>query len=192
MDALARRQQMVYEQVWQVPEYRKVCHGLNLWRNHRELFPETFRSALDLGCGLGYLVKELNEAGIDCRGVDIAHNAIHPDVWMEWGHKIHLQNLWDLNLYDWQFDVGICADVMEHIPEDRVPAVLERMAAYCELVVFKISAIASQVMNYDLHPTRKSAKWWMDKLVKTGGMIAQWDLPTARKEYFFTWRPEQK
>lgn len=176
----------VYTAAWEMQEYRQKCHSLDLWHSHREIFPLKFNSALDIGCGLGLLLWEWYFAGKDAWGVDWTYNCLDTHVKQFYGHKFKQQCLWEMDMGR-RFDLGICTDVMEHIPEDKVDAVLERIRSHCDTVIFKIANFPSQVLGYNLHPTRKPADWWLERIRAAGGKAEQLFIPTDRKEYFFRW-----
>jgi SAM-dependent methyltransferase len=162
-----------YEDVWNNPLYRNKSHGLELWNNHREFFPENFRSALDIGCGLGKLFAEWNHREIDAWGVDIVSNCLTVSVREDWGHKFMEASLWDM-VWDRRFDFGICADVMEHIPTDKVPLALKRIGDCCDEVLFKIAHfIGNDLGGPRLHLTLRPIAWWLQQMKFMGGNAKQ-------------------
>jgi len=59
---------------------RALCihHAKKLAKEYREKYNDISKpfTALELGCGFGYLTAELNEEGLNCVGIDISHVAI--------------------------------------------------------------------------------------------------------------------
>ena len=160
----------IYEEVWAEDAYRGFCHGLQLWETRRDLLPEKFKTVVDLGCGTGRLVARLVSDGYDAYGVDIAKNAPDEFTLVPLGDRIWYQ---DLRRVLWRgvgpggrekFDLGICCDVMEHIGERDVMAVLANIWLACDEVVFVIANHASVYLGHDLHPTRKAPEWWRDRM----------------------------
>ncbi len=180
-------QKKIYREVWTDEGYRKKCHSLILWHDHREAFPPSFNSALDLGCGRGLLFKHLNDMGIDAWAVDHTSNCLDENVERMWGHKFFEACLWELDLR-LAFQLGICIDVMEHIPEGMVDPVLMRIADHCEVVIFKIDNNHSKCLGHDLHPTMRTADWWQSKMEEVGGYVLpiKIELPKPNT-YCFTW-----
>jgi len=95
----------------------------------------------DLGCGRASLSNYFKEhyVGVDCAKyiIDLNKKRLKGDF-----YHTSLCNLSCLKNYD--FDVSICADVMEHIPE-----------AYVEEVLREISKVKSNVYAFGIS-TRKS------------------------------------
>ncbi len=159
--------QEIYEKVWERDEYRKICHGLNLWNDHQNLFPNDFSTVLDIGCGMGLLVSQMIADGYDAYGVDIARNAIDPKVSKMWSKQLFITDLTGdigISLRPWgegkRFDLGVCCDVMEHIHEGDVPKMLENIWEMCDEVIFVIANHASNFLGYNLHPTKMAPEWW--------------------------------
>jgi 2-polyprenyl-3-methyl-5-hydroxy-6-metoxy-1,4-benzoquinol methylase len=82
---------------------------------------------LDYGCGPGYLVEHLLEAGIRCEGVDVSPDSVkfinekfanHP-LWN--GAKLSTDE--GLPLPSDSFDLIVCVEVIEHV----VPAIVSRL-----------------------------------------------------------------
>lgn len=188
-DSVAEQEREKYSDIWDMPEYRVKCHSLDLWLYKRELFPAEFASALDIGSGLGKLFAHWNNNGVDAWAVDIVPNALTPEIAEQWGHRRVLVPLWDM-VWDRQFDIGVCADVMEHIPEEMVPKTLERIAACCGHVVFKIANFPSDSLGYRLHMTQRDADWWAEQIRAVCGTVERHKYPTQKKEYWFTWKTQ--
>jgi len=186
LSELAVTEREKYRAVWDMPVYRVKSHSLALWNMNRDVFPEMFVSALDIGCGLGRLFGHLNDEGFDAWAFDIADNALEPEIREQWGHKFRQGVLWDM-VWDRRFDVGVCTDVMEHIPECHVPAVLLAIAECCDVTIFKIANFPSRSLGLDLHLTMRDAEWWTDQMQLAGGVVERLDIATSKTEYFFRW-----
>lgn len=180
-----------YARVWKDPSYRVKNHALQLWTDRRDLFPRSFASGLDIGCGLGRLLPVWEALGIDVYGVDLVPEvSLEPAIRVQLGHKVYTATLWDFHPMR-QFDVGICADVMEHIPETHVSAVLDCLAACCREVLFLIANFRSIWGDQTLHLTRHDAAWWEAALgTSLSGTVTSvpYTAPGGRQlKYLFRW-----
>ena len=150
-----------YEHAWGVEEYRIACHSLSLFHTRAHLFPlSVCNSFLDIGCGTGRLFAYLNKSGKDAWGFDIATNCLDEDIREKWWTKFKQGVIWDMS-WDREFDLGICTDVMEHIPKLHVYNSLDRIALYCKQVVFKIAHKPSVLISDKLHLTVQPIEWWV-------------------------------
>src|SRR5688500_11294278 len=112
------------------------------------------RTLLDYGCGQGkqYTEKRWHEAwGIMPTLYD---PAVPP---------------FNVKLISW-FDGVICTDVLEHIPEDELSAVITDLVAYARLWCFVSVCCRPAKANKDIpgvgnaHVTIRPPEWWQEKL----------------------------
>jgi len=105
-------ERLKYDDVWATDHhYRHKCHGLELWQQRRDLFPDDIDTAFDLGCGTGRLVGEWLEHGIRALGVDFSTYSVDAELLRKHPDNFIWQCLWKLDLYPLVSDIGICADV---------------------------------------------------------------------------------
>jgi ubiquinone/menaquinone biosynthesis C-methylase UbiE len=81
---------------------------------------------IDVGCGLGKVVKYLHEAGIDAYGVDYSETFINmapPDLrkYLSNGDITHLDSKNN------SFDLVICMEVLEHLPLRLIDLAIEEL-----------------------------------------------------------------
>ena len=168
-DPLSEAEREKYREVWQDERYRKACHSLDLWVQHRHLFPPApVDLAIDIGCGLGLLVDAWRRVGIDGWGLDLVENALDPDILAAHRSYLIFESLWE-----WQparqWDLGVCSDVMEHIPEEKVADVLVRIHQACHTTVFKVAHEDSHFLGHQLHLTQRPWQWWVGQMLAVGG-----------------------
>lgn len=153
-----------YDKVWTFKGYRVKNHALNVWndKKERKLFPDKFESVLDIGSGTGRLINELMANGVYARGVDISEVAADPAM-RKYVQIAPLRSM----VWDRTFDVGICTDVMEHIPEQYVSESIKNIHKYVNWVYYKIANFPSHFQG-DLHLSVFPAAWWQKKLEEHG------------------------
>lgn len=119
------------------------------------------RKAIDLGCGRASLSRFFS----DYTGVDVSSSVININKTKNTNGTYHHLSLHDLKkLYEEVYDVAICADVMEHIPPDRIDDVLSSISALnCNEFHFGISTRPSVILDNEgnnLHLTVLPAEEW--------------------------------
>ena len=166
-----------YEQAWATREYREGiteadrtygCRSLQLWMEARQDFPPIFESALDIGCGRGLLFDIWNMQGIDAWAVDIAENSLDDAVRKRWSRRFMRSSIWNMH-WDRRFEVGVCADVMEHIPPEYVHESLCRIAGCCDEVLFKIANQQCVWRGSFWHLTVQPPEWGLSQMQLISG-----------------------
>lgn len=167
--SLVEQERAKYLKVWAHPDYRVACHSLRLWEERPDLFKGHIESALDIGCGLGRLIPVLVSGAVDAWGVDFAvPECLDPEVARLYGHRFSNQVLWEME-WNRTFDLGICTDVLEHLPEEKVEESLERIAACCRRVIFKVAHNEHVWLGEQLHMTIRPVDWWQDAMTAIAG-----------------------
>jgi len=86
--------------------------------------------ALDLGCGFGYLVKMLNDSGVNTKGVDISDYAIEnvcaPDI----KSKVVCGDILNLPEYfeEDEFNVVFASAILEYYSEEEIYRIMEGLS----------------------------------------------------------------
>lgn len=185
---ISAREAAKYDLAWRDQTYRIKCHALDLWKRNRADFPP-FQSVIDLGCGTGRFVAEMRRQGRDAYGVDF-HPAIAVDAAIYSEHRdwFYAASLWDF-APGRTFDLGICTDVMEHIPPDLVTTVCQRIRDCCASALFLIANFPSHHHGQPLHLTLEDAYWWRTTLwAGLGGIVEPLEYADPREKYLFRWR----
>lgn len=155
-----------YEKAWSIPGYADFAPGLHeLAGALKWMQPEAGSSITDWGSGSGKASDALRERGFRVRMVDIAANAYKG----KHGPVIEAC-LWELPEDLGATDHGYCTDVMEHIPPERVEAVLAGIAQRTTRSVFFQIALyhdrfGAQV-GAPLHLSVFPPAWWQERLGK--------------------------
>lgn len=131
----------------------------------------TFTRALDIGCGLGLGIKQSREAGLDVWGCDLADNT---KEWEGYGIQDYctVAPAHQLPYPDESFDLVVCTEVMEHIPEHLAePSLREAYRVGSDRFIYTIcledeTAPAGGIINS--HITVKPIDWWLSLFNKVG------------------------
>lgn len=191
MDRVEQQEREKYAEVWTWPWYHLKSHGVSLWENHQILFPPNIRHAVDFGCGPGKLMSRLGREGIPCWGVDIV-DVLDAGVDRS---RLCIATLWgELEFEDAPetFDLGVCTDVMEHIPEHLVDQSLINIGNLCEVVVFKIANFPSEHEGLTLHLTLRPAPWWSERMEALGGQYETYEHRPKAQDFVILWWPNGK
>jgi len=171
-------EQKKYEKLWdEVPNYRVISPGeKEAMQFLAQAKPKPGATCIDFGAGTGRGSLMLASIGeMEVTMLDFAANCLDPDIAKACGHgKVtFLQH--DLTKPSpVQAQYGYCCDVMEHIPEQDVRAVLSHILSAAKLVYFSISTVPDVMgpsIGEDLHLTVKPAAWWAKQLTKAGAII---------------------
>jgi len=165
MDKLAEEERQKYEKIWTFDQYRKVAPGETLVSLAiKSLGIKAGDSVIDFGCGTGRPTQQFKTLGIQVVGVDFASNCLDTSVCVPFVQACLWEPLGMLAKY------GFCTDVMEHIPENKVDAVLENILDCTEEGVFFQIATrpdgCGRLIGKKLHLTIHDADWWKNKLGK--------------------------
>lgn len=178
-DELALAEKAKYERMWQHDDYRTFSPGLHALERlelvgaFRKL---KVRTILDAGCGSGKFMRRILEqhaAEFSIRGFDIAANCLDPWFAGREADLLTLGCLWDPSGLPGPNDAVVCTDVLEHIPTDKVPAVLANLRAAATRAVFLGIALfpdgfGPKVLGRPLHLTIQPFDWWRAQVTAAG------------------------
>ena len=156
-----KAEQSKYEMCWDDPAYRnapKSERRFEMIAYHFNKF--NAKRLIDLGVGTGRLATLLQGIGFVVTGVDIASNCLDDNVRIEFIQ----QALWEPipGLYDGV----ICTDTLEHIPTNKVKAVIDniqRLAPHGYIAI----GLNKEKLNpagKPLHLTLKPVSWWKEMI----------------------------
>ena len=140
---------------------------------------------LDIGCGLGYLVKELIEEGIDVYGIEISEYALKDSLVKE---RIKYGSITNIPFHNNSFDVISAFDVLEHIhPRDTLRAIHEVHRVLKSGGIFIMTTPNPCYFGdwiYDLtHINVRPPKYWKMILENQGFKVKMKYVPSFLKYY---------
>jgi len=150
------------------PENAKKIYGALL----KLILKGKFKRVLDVGCGVGQGVAMMRNKGIDAYGIDISEKIDR--YWKEGNIDKFCQVACadKIPFPDNHFDLIVCTEVMEHVPENAVRDVLkeiQRVGTHFFLTIALSRALHK--MPYDgsePHICVKSPAWWKDVFSEIG------------------------
>jgi len=171
MDDLAEHERDKYERMWDVQAYRNHAPGEALaQRAFTEMGMCKGDKLIDFGCGTGRPAAKFQRLGDDVIGIDHATNCLDQGVNITFLKCC----LWDLPP-DLASDYGYCTDVMEHIPPEKVDAVLSEIRLVVRnKVFFQIATFPDGMgkrIGETLHLSVHGTEWWKAKLSEHWGSV---------------------
>lgn len=114
-------------------------------------------SAVDVGCGTGQILARLAEHGVVVRGVEGSRHAIAASPVPD---RILRANIEEPLPHLGRYDVCLCIEVAEHLPESRSVRLVESLAALGDLVVFTAATPGQGGMH---HVNEQPRSYWTDR-----------------------------
>lgn len=162
----------------------------------KQLCPKSSMRLLDVGCGVGYYLKDAIDEGFDAYGIDISEYAINNPL-PEVVGKTRLGGITDIPFGPDQFDVITAFDVIEHIhPRDTEKALIELYRVLKPdgiLILTTPSGFYGEWVKDLTHINVRPPKYWKIMFTKAGFKLAMPYLPSFLKYFFgrFMWIPDK-
>lgn len=140
-------------------------------------------NALDVGFGTGAVLKGLVELGVDAHGVEPFQVAC--DLLPEpYRGRVRLGSAVATGHPDRSFDLVLCLDVLEHLPEEQsVPALTELARVSRRWVLLNICYWTDSNARKDpTHVNLHSAGWWRKRIAPVGRIVPfprEWPNPKS-------------
>ena len=123
-------------------------------------------TALDVGCGEGFLVAELLSLGIDASGIDISAVVVERAN-SRWPDRFVEGSVLSLPFPDASFDLVLSTDCMEHLLPDDVPSALREMHRVTSRYVF-LQIATTHDRDGHWHLTVENRAWWEARSLEAG------------------------
>jgi SAM-dependent methyltransferase len=114
------------------------------------------KSAVDVGCGTGFILARLAERGVEVRGIEGSRHAIEASPLAD---RIVRANLEREVPNLGRFDLAVCIEVAEHLPRRVAPALVEGLAAMSDRVLF---TAARPGQGGTHHVNEQLPEFWLD------------------------------
>lgn len=142
---------------------------------------------IDVGCGPGIYLMPFKEAGIEVYGVDACPRK-------EGGGKLLKPSEFkrvDLRfpyVPELRFDLAICFEVAEHLPEHYADRLVDTLSDCADIVIFS-GAVPGQGGTY--HMNEQPHEYWLNKFKERHNYIVH-PLQQEFKEFVQTFTPERE
>lgn len=123
------------------------------------------RTLLDIGSGTGVMVQTARKLGIDAIGIDLL--ATPPDIKHDLTKPIGLGR---------QFDMVLCLEVAEHLPERAAPLLCQTIAAHTPANGRLIFSAAMPGQGGISHANERQPAYWRKLLYDAGKFSYRADL----------------
>jgi SAM-dependent methyltransferase len=120
------------------------------------------KTVVDVGCGIGLYLAEFYKLGVAIKGYDFSHdakaNSAIPQKFFE---------LFDLNvpLADTKYDLCICSEVGEHLPNTSADTLVSTICSLSNHVLFTAAHPGQTGSN---HINEQPQEYWIQKFIDCG------------------------
>lgn len=194
MSDLAQAEREKYVKAYSRLRYRsKSPH----WRCKDRILEEMrllgVKEYANFGCGSGLLDRSLLQ---NHEGILVDHVQV---LWPDVKEHPNLRKFIEASLFEdfehFEVDFAVSTDVMEHIPPEKVDAVLENIAKRAKSCFFQISLNPSGDRDEEkygghLHLTVERPEWWEQKLLRWFGKLSNGTVDQQKPEA--PWQPTKE
>lgn len=146
----------------------------NTYNYIKNLNPE---SVLEIGCARGYVLKKLEDSGVKVTGLEISKHCFLTRV-------CDGIITWDITNTPWpiadkSIDLAYSVAVMEHIPEQYIPAIAKELERTCRRGIHGIDITDEDEFD-KTHVTIRDLKWWADRFPASQVAVNKEDLEAGQ------------
>ncbi|RJQ27090.1 methyltransferase domain-containing protein [Candidatus Parcubacteria bacterium] len=129
----------------------------------RKVLEHKPESVLELGCGRGYILKRIEDVGINCVGFDISKHVKLTKVSSRvFTHDV-LTGFAGIEL-DKGHDLCFSFRFLEYVPEEHIPSLVKEMERTCKRGLHGITFAGQEDGVDSLRCTLKTREWWQGVL----------------------------
>lgn len=122
------------------------------------------KSALEIGCAKGYLVRDLRRLGVSAYGLDVSEYALSCAPEEVADYLFHHDITKPTEMTFPKVDLIYSIDTFEHLPEDSLPIVRSFMLKFGDQFYVKVGTLNTPDWEHDeSHITMHSLAWWYRK-----------------------------
>jgi len=127
------------------------------------------KTVIDIGCGSGIYLKEFLLAGIEILGYDGSLAALEGSLV---GDKIKLHDLTKPLVLNKKFDLCLCIEVAEHLPEKCSDILIKTIINLSDIIIFT-AATPGQGPKSIGHINEQPHEYWVKKFAAFGFILDQ-------------------
>lgn len=142
-----------YEGYWDYPIH---------WVTFEHLMSNNPKSVLEIGAARGYLLKRFEAEGIPAKGVEISKHCYLTRVTDAVQEFDICQTPWPFE--DKEFDLCYSVAVLEHIPEEFVPAIMSEIERVSQRGIHGIDFGENDDGFDKTHCTLRTKDWWVERM----------------------------
>lgn len=135
------------------------------WCTFEHVMARKPTSVFEIGCGRGYILKRLINAGIFCEGIDISRHAWMTRVCPVVRVKDCCRTPWHIPDSYVSHDLCFSVGVLDHIPEEFVPVVIQEQARFCKRGLHGVGVHPADAGD-QTRCTVRSLGWWKSQFAK--------------------------
>lgn len=146
------------EKVWQ-EFFRNIAENIQ-----HTLFSKT---VFECGCAKGFLVESLRDVGVRAEGIDISEYAIS-QVRDDIRPFCHVGSILEPLPSQKRYDLVVCIEVLEHLPEKEGETAIRNMTQYSDTVLFSSTPDA---FDDPTHVNVQPREYWVHLFEKEGFQV---------------------
>lgn len=136
-----------------------------------------FRTCIDVGCGVGFVIDRLASKGYEVAGLDGSSHA-RDNAPPEIRHAIQLGDIVTYDATPTQYDLVICTEVAEHMPASDANPLVSVITTLAKGSIFFTAATPGQGGND--HINEQPHEYWIGKFMALGYALDQKTTAMAR------------